>query len=256
MPTGERLVETGPQLHAAQVDVVNRFRGKEVFPEPPKALLEFVERTTEQGFTFEPYLEPTLHFTPNSKYPGQVAELSPWLIEQINRGKVLQDALTLSLQWAAMEGFQKPEYDGGKQLYENDTLAPMLEELRKRGRIEVPDWCTHVPSISRFGTSPDEIDNYIVPQFIEDTPIKDLVNKGQAKAGVPPFASLFYRGNTAHPEWGETNTWEWLANSFGDGGRLIGGYRDRGGLAGVDYRWRDDHFGNVAFRLRVAFSSK
>lgn len=256
MPAHERLVESGSQLLAAQLNIIERFRGKEEIPQPPQALLEFVEQTTEKGFSFEPYLEPVLRFTPDSKFPGQSVELSPWLIEQINRRKVSPDALTLTLQWAAMEGLQKPEYDGGKQLYENDPLAPNLERLRGRGKIEIPDWCEHIPSISRFGSSAAEINKYIVPLFVSEyTLIGDLIKSGEAKAGVPPFTPWFYRGNTAHKEWGETNTWEWLDNKFGADGRLIGGHRGVGGLAGVFYDWSGDPYDNIAFRLRVAFSS-
>lgn len=150
---------------------------------------------------------------------------------------------------------QSPEYDGGRQLYANDPLAPKIEKLRENGKIAIPGWCRHIPSISRFGTSPNEIDSLIVPVFAKLSQIKDQIKAGEIEAGTPPWAAWFYRGNTAHPEWDQTTTWEWFANNFGADGRLIGGYRDGGGLAGVDCDWRDRRDGGVGFRLRVVSSS-
>lgn len=236
--------------------IVENFFGNEAIPELPKTLVEFIERTTEQGFSFELYREPRVVFTQDSSYPGLVVKPDRWLFEEIQKGKISLDAISLSSQWAAMEGFPKPEYDGGKQLYENDPLASKLEKLRKNGKIAAPaDGCRHIPSISRFGTSPDEIASLIVPVFAGLSQIEDQIKAGKIKAGVPPWASWFYRGNTAHPEWGQTNTWEWFTNSFGAAGRLFGGYRDLGGLAGINYYWRGSGYAHIGFRLRVVSSS-
>lgn len=249
---------TLPDLEALMADqtrVLENFFGHEAMPKPPKTLVEFVERTTELGFTFEPYFEPHVVFTKDSSYPGLVVRPNPWLFALIKTGEISLDAASLSGQWAAMEGFQKPEYDYGKQLYENDPLAPELEMLRKNGKIVVPDPCRHIPSISRFGTSPDEIASLIVPVFAELSQIEELIKAGKIKAGVSPYAAWFYRGNNAHPEWGQTNTWEWLADHLGTGRRLIGGHRDYGGLARISYAWHNGHGDGIGFRLRVVFSS-
>lgn len=242
-------------LAAEQARVLENFFGYEAVSRPSKALMEFVERTTEQGFTFEPYFEPRVVFTKDSSYPGLVVKPNPWLFDQIRKGNISPDAAILSGQWAAMEGFQKPEYDGGKQLYANDPLAPELERLRNNGRIAVPEWCRHIPSISRFGTSPDEIDSLIVPVFVQLSQIEDQIKAGTIKVGVSPWASWFYRGNTAHPEWGQTNTLEWLANKFEPAHRLVGGGRGGGGLADVRSYWHGDRNGGVGFRLHVVSSS-
>lgn len=243
------------ELLSNQTGVLETFFGQEAIPEPPKALLEFVEITAELGFTFEPYFEPRVVFTQDSNYPGWVVKPNPWLFDQIRKDNISPDAVALTGQWAAMEGFAKPEYADGKQLYANDPLTGILEKLRKDKKIEVPDRCSHIPTISRFGTSPDEIDNYIVPVFTDLSQIENQIKAGNAKAGTPSYMVFNYRGNTAHPEWGQTNTSEWFANEFGDGSRLFGGGRDFGGLARVDYFWHGDHYGSVGFRLHVAFPS-
>ena len=243
------------QLVIDQTQVLESFFGHEALPKPPESLLEFIERTKELGFSFELYFEPKVTFTDDSNYPGLVVKPHPWLFEQIGKGNVEPDSASLSGQWAAMEGLQKPEYDDGKQLYENDPLAPVLEQLRIDGKIPVPDWCRHIPTISRFGISPEEIDKYVVPAFSELSGADKQITAGELVAGLSPWAAWFYRGNTIHPEWGQTNTWEWFANNFGTAHRLIGGRRDDGGLAGVHYRWRDRRRDGIGFRFRVASSS-
>ena len=237
------------QLVVDQTQILERFFGQEAIPEPPKALLEFVERTAELGFTFEPYFEPRVQFSQDSNYPGWHVKPVTWLYDQIKRGNVSPDAITLSGNWAAMEAIQKPEYDGGKQLYENDPLAPILEKLRNDGKIAVPNWCRHIPSTSRFGVSHDEITKCIVPEFATMAQIE------AEQASVPPYTTFNFRGNIAHPEWGETNTWEWFADSFEDDYRLVGGDSGRGGLADVYYDWSGNRGGRVAFRLRVVSPS-
>lgn len=246
----ERLTQTDQELLAAQVAAIEHFRGKEVFPEPPKALLEFIERTTEQGFTFEPYLEPDLTFSQDAQYPGLQVRPNPYFYDLIKRGLLPTDAVRLpGPMWAAMEAIQKPPYDGGKQLYENDPLAPILENLRKKRNIETPDWCRHIPAISRFGVSALELERYLHPLFAQNAIVEDW-QVGNS------YVAFLYRGNSAHPEWGETNTAEWFPkDKLGGGRRLIGGDSDDGGLGHVG-DWlagnRDDY---VGFRLRVVFPS-
>lgn len=239
------------QLLSDQKSALETFFGQEALPpEPPKALMEFVERANEQGFTFELYFEPNVVFTKDANYPGWRVKPDTWFWEQIREGNILADAAVLSGRWAAMEAIQKPEYDGGKQLHENDSLAPILERLRKEGKITIPDWCSLIPSTSRFGISFDEITKYVVPEFAQVTQIE------AEQAQVPPYIAFNFRGNVAHPEWGETNTWERFADSFGGGSRLVGGRRVRGGLAYVGYGWRGVRSDCVGFRLRVVSSSK
>lgn len=243
------ILHDSEALLGEQTKALETFFGHEALPEPPKALMEFIERTTEQGFTFEPYFEPRVIFTRDSNYPGLVVKPSPWFFEEIRSGNISSDAASLSGQWTAMEAMQKPDYDGGQQLYENDLLASILERLRKDGKIAVPDWCQHIPAVSRFGVSWDEIAKYIVPQFA------DLAHIDSRQVGLPSYIAFNFRGNAFHPEWGETNTWEWFADSFRGAYRLFGGCSDYGGLANVHYRWSADRHDDLGFRSRVDFSS-
>lgn len=64
-------------------------------------------------------------------------------------------------------------------------------------------------------------------------------------------------GNRAHPEWGKTNTSEWLRDKvFAARGRLGGGDSDVGGLARVLGWDASDRDGSVGFRLQVRYPSQ
>jgi len=238
------------QLHAQQIETRNRFFGKEILPEPPMELTEFIERTCKLGFTFEPYLSPGKHFSSDSDYPGWVVRPQAWFFDQIKRGNISPDSVRLPLQWAAMETIERPSYDRGGQLYENDALASILEDLRKGGKIAVPDWCKHIPSVSRFGVSADEISGPVASRFAE------VVKVNAVNVDAPTYMAFNYLGNIAHPEFGQANTAEWFVNIFARGYRLIGGNSDNDGLAGVGCDSSDGHRGDLGFRLLVAFPPK
>lgn len=156
--------------------------------------------------------------------------------------------MRLPLQWAAMETIARPNYNDGIQLLENDALASVLEDLRKAGRIDIPDWCKHIPPVSRFGVSPQEVGGPIAARVAE------IGKVDKQNVDVPTYAAFNYFGNLAHPEFGETDTWEVLADALRDGGCLIGGCRGIGGLSCVDWHPRDRR-GDLAFRFRVVFPS-
>jgi hypothetical protein len=50
---------------------------------------------------------------------------------------------------------------------------------------------------------------------------------------LPKYLEFNLLGNLHHPEWGETNTWEWFEDEIKGGDRLDGGNSSYGGLAGV-----------------------
>lgn len=247
----ERPAETGQELFDAQLAIIRRFCGREVFPEPPKALLEFIKWTTEQGFTFEPYLEPDLTFSQDAQYPGLQVRPNPYFYDLIEEGLLPPEAMRLlGPMWAAMEGFPKPNYDNGRQLCGKDPLANILEDLRRKRNIEVPDLCKHVPPFSRFAISALELEHYIHPLFAQNA-------KVEKKQVGNSYAAFLYRGNTAHPEWGETNTFEWFPkDEFRGGNRLIGGDSALGGLGCVGDWHAGHHDDFVGFRLRVVFPSQ
>src|SRR3990167_8916288 len=155
------------QLLAEQTSALEAFFGEEALPQPPKELMEFLERIHDLGFSFEPYLKRDIVLAQDSEFPGWKVKPNSWLWEQINAGKVSPDAVRLKIGWAAMETIVRPNYDGGKQLHENDPLAPILEDLRKAGHIVVPDYVEHVPSVSRFAVSALEVEGPVIARFAQ-----------------------------------------------------------------------------------------
>lgn len=246
----ERLALTGRELLATQSEALDRFFGNEALPEPRKEHFEFIERTQEMGFSFKLFLEPNRIFTQDADFPGWLIRPNPYFWSLIKSGRLSSDAARLSLGWVALETVQKPPYDGGQQLYYDgiDPLGPVLEDLRKKGKIKIPDWCKHVPSISRFGISPLEIEGTILNSAAELMRAR--------KVEQSPYMLFNFVGNLAYPEWGQTNTSEWFADKTGDGFRLLGGLSNRGGLACV-VDWDPGlHNGHVGFRLLVRFPSQ
>ena len=66
------------------------------------------------------------------------------------------------------------------------------------------------------------------------------------------FNLLHEKHGQAHlPNLGLTNSWEWCNNSYESDGRLIVGCSGGGGLAAVDWGWRDVPFDYIGFRVLV-----
>jgi hypothetical protein len=130
-------------------------------------------------------------------------------------------------------------------MYKEDILAPVLEDLRKRKIVtdfEVKG--------SRFRISWDELQKPEVKEAIAAA-----MDVSPESLRLPRAIEWNFLGNAYHPEWGETNTWEWFDDSYQKGqGRLYGGYSEFGGLSNV--YWDDPGVRRVdlGFRLQVVFS--
>lgn len=228
------------------------FFGQEVdVPNPPQELSAALIRAQEIGWTqAEAHFLPKIELKQNSNFPGWTVKPEQWYWEQIKERKVEKGAASLEGIWMIVDGSQKPQYKDGKQMYENDPFAATLAQLRKEGKIEVPDWCKHIPEGSRFGISHDEIRKHVNPA------IATLLGVQPEQVSLPKAIEFNVLGNLAHPEWGKTNVWEWMNEKFGGASRLIGGCSDGGGLANVGCRTAGDHGGSIGFRPRIAFSPK
>ena len=84
----------------------------------------------------------------------------------------------------------------------------------------------------------------------------EILGVDKERIRVPKEIEFNIVGNLHHPEWGETNTSEWLYDTFEGGHRLLGGYSDGGGLADVDGCRPDDHLDDIGFRLLAEFPQK
>lgn len=182
------------------------------------------------------------------KYP-----LSSALYGWIREKSVDADADTLPGQWIIWDATKRPRYNEGRQMYpDTKRFKQLLASLREiEDGIEVPRAYAYVPKESRFAISHDEIDGN--RNLVAGKIAKILALQEGEVISTPTSAVFNYIGNLAHPELGKVDTSEWFRNSFGHGGRLVGGHSLFGGLSDVD-RWRsDDRAGGIGFRLQVSF---
>ncbi len=238
LPRPEELVEAGARA----------WNSKEI-PTPPDQLFDVLARAQQEGFrTFIPRYYAPVEYNKRSKFPGEGKKLEDWFWTQIGNGNIDKDAATLKGGWVLLDSSRKliygEEYEAG-----GNRLGLILQELRKSGNIKVPDWCKDIPAYSRFGVSWDEIDTHVAPE------VANILGVDRAQVGVPREIEFNVAGNVFHPEWGKTNTWEWMADRFGHGSRLIGGHSDLGGLSHVRDHSSGDHYDSLGFRLQIAFPS-
>lgn len=228
------------------------FFGQEVdVPNPPQELSAALIRAQEIGWTqAEAHFLPKMELKQNLNFPGWTVKPEQWYWNKIKEKKVDKNAAALEGIWVIVDGSQKPQYKDGKQMYENDPFAATLAQFRKEGKIQVPDWYRNIPANSRFGISNDELQNHVNPA------IANLLGVQPEQVRLPKAIEFNVLGNFAHPEWGKTNTWEWFADKFEGGFRLVGGGSVRGGLAFVDCDASGGHFDSVGFRPLVAFPPK
>lgn len=248
--TGIEDLPTGEQLVSSEDGILNR--RKIEIPRPPQDLLDVQASLVEKGISiFEAHFLPDVALEQNSQFPGWQIKPENWFWQNIKEGKILGDPAKLPGMWILIDGTPKPNYDRGLQMYPNDPHAPILSDLRGLGKITVPDHVRNVPEASRFGVSLEEIKAEVVPRVAEE-----LLGIDAGRIRVPKEIEFNVIGNLHHPEWGQTNTWEWLHDNFGDDDRLIGGSSDYGGLAHVDDYWPGHHYGLLGFRLLAEFPQK
>lgn len=245
------ILPTSEQLVASESEAWKQFLGNEInIPETPQQLFEAARLAIEHGITsFEAHFLPKLELKQNSKFPGWHTKPEEWYWQKIKEGKVAKNAARLSGAWILVDGTQKPNYDDGKQLYENDGFGQILLRLREEGRIEVPSSYSHVPRTSRFAVTPIERETHF------NQALAEVLNIGKEKVRITREIEFNIIGNIHHPEWGQTNTLEWFDDIFGDGYRLYGGDSGDGGLAGVRYDGRVGRDGGIGFRPLAVFSS-
>lgn len=201
-----------------------------------------------------PFYLPRRRLDKDVSFPGLKYPLGPWLYDQIRAGMVAADADWLPEGWMLLDLTERPGYDDGKQMYpDTPRFKEILADLRKGGRVAVPDSYRHVQKDSRFALSPEEVDGEKAAVAKE---IAAVLGTKPEQVATPLYVVFNYIGNLTHPEFGQVNTAEWLKDNFGRGARLRGGDSVVGGLSDVD-DWpsfgRND---NIGFRLQVSSPAK
>ena len=170
----------------------------------------------------------------------------PNYAQYLDAQKIPDNITTLQGGWMLVDTRDKPGYNNGTQMYEDDFLGPTIAELRAKGIIAPYEKNLQ----SRFNVSPEELEK---PEVIQ----------AFAKAyGLPPNQLFLQRsmefnliGNMTNQQWDTTNTSEWFGDRYDAGqSRLLGGFSDNGGLSYVGWYHRDDRNSFVGFRLLGRFS--
>lgn len=246
LPTPEQFIKKEQE----QLEQKGFSRSNVDFPstEHLDKVFEVWHRAIELGF-----IRMSAHIIPghdleNIDLPRGWVRLDKWYRQQIDK-TIDKDAAILKPAYVLIDTTPKPNYEGGRQLYPNDSFGPMMSLLREEGKIEVPNDYKHVPETSRFAVMPIERETHF------DTAFAQTLKVDPSKVRVPTAAENNFIGNVWHPELGQKNTWEWYADVFETDCRLIGGSRDDGGLAAVFCDWRGARLDDVGFRPLVVFSS-
>lgn len=212
---------------------------------------EISKTWAEKGITNFDFFRFSAHeFKRDENYHGWSTKPQSRFWENVEKGRISSDSTKLEEMLIAVDRTQKPDYNRGRQLYPNDPFGELLKNLRQEGKIEVPRDLRHIPETSRFGISPDELVKHVLPE------IAKMLEVDASQVRLPREIEFNVIGNRSHPEWGNTNTWEWMQAKFEDGRRLIGGDSDYGGLTDVYDHWSDHHGDSIGFRPLVVVSPK
>ena len=227
-----------------EAESLNAFFGHDVeIPALPDEITpERYEKWKEMGFELH-YL-PSEEMKGEANFPGWKKKPRDRFYERLQAKEIPADAATLPAAWILTDTREKPQYDNGKQMYKEDVLAPVLEDLRKKKIIadfEVKG--------SRFRISWDELNKPEVKQAIAEA-----MDVPEEYLRPPRAIEWNFIGNAYHPEWGDTNTWEWFNDPYMKGrGRLVGGYSGLSGLSSVDWIDPGARYDGLGFRLQVVF---
>lgn len=236
------------ELVTREQEKLREFFGKkiEVPSLPDEITPEKYELWKELGFDLH-YL-PDEDLVKDRDLPGWEKKPKDWFYDQISEGKISADAVKLTNAWVLTDSREKPQYDNGNQMYENDDkIGNVLKKLRQQGMIE-----NHKKADSRFNISWDELNRVGVKAALAK-----LLGVDPENLRLPRAIEWNYLGNAFHKEWGETNAWEWFEDSYDKSQtRLIGGLSDFGVLSNMNRFTPDDRAGNLGFRPLVVFSSK
>jgi len=246
------------QLVEREHEALRAFFGKEVRVfTPPSELFETLKVAEVEGFgkILEPIYFPAVKFKQADKYPGWKVKPGEWYWDEVRDGNLKKNAAKLEGYWGLFDESRRPNYDGGRQMFAGDPLAPMLSQARKEGRIIVSVFQESVPEGSRFAVTSDEKEQIVFPQLAKILRLTESV----AIVRGPTEMEFNFAGNLRYPYLGEADTSEQLDDRH-IGWRLLGGCSEMGGLAYVYSNWRnwgfDDRWDTVAFRPLVVFSPK
>lgn len=216
---GELL--TPSQLVEKEHEAAKEFFGKALLLpvlKPPPLLLETQKRLYEdKGVTcFEPFYSPGVLFRREDEFPGWKEKPieSYWdYIDDYYPVYPNRNAAQMKRYWGLVDTSVRPDFiDGATQMFKNDPLGPLLEELREK--VDIPSMDDVIPKSSRFGITPYIQDTHVFPRLAREWNLVDLT--GNPKATVERLTGIEfnYLGNLRYQYFGQTTTSEWFQDSF------------------------------------------
>lgn len=192
----------------AQPGIKTFSRDQIIIPETqiPQEVLNILHRAEKAGIkSLEPYHLSGITLTKDSDVEGWIEKPGDFYWNQILKGNISQDAATLPDSWVLVDGTQKPYRKNGKQMYKNDPFRSLLKKLRKDKKIGI---MRGIPNASRFGISRDNLNQVVLPE------IAKLLEIPESWARLLKLIEFNIIGNLKHPEWGETDTYEWFNDTL------------------------------------------
>ncbi len=210
---------------------------------------EVVARWSELGL--EPHFLPQVTMSSGEDFPGWKIKLDGgdnWYYEQVDEqrivlcqanGDLTPETLVLNGITVLIDTRMKPEFNGGKQMFENDNLFnSVMRELREREKIAS---FTQGNPPSRFGTSSIEWEEYIRPSLAKHIGLEVSQIRLERAVEANVISQLYPYMPRALD--GGTNTWLWCEEYFIDSSRrLLGGGLSGGGLSAVRARGSDSRW--------------
>ena len=214
-------------------------------PLPREITPERIKNWERMGFELH-YLPP-IDMTEDADFPGWGKKPKHWFYKEIAAGRIAKYTTMLPGAWVLVDGRQKPDY-ADDAMYDHDPLAPVLEDLNRRGVISQSNYDgTKLDPRSRFGLSPAD---FTKPEVMNAFAKALDLKPGQASLTETIVWNVL--ANIHHPEWGTTDTSEWQKETRGSGGRLVSGGSDLGGASDVLWHGRPSEY--VGFRPLGRFS--
>lgn len=248
-------------LRAGEQRILSDFFGREInVPPPPDELLLALRKASQIGWIHAtPHYLPPISLNIDSKIPnwtqrpGQGSPEGVGFWEDIKNGRLDPSAQTIGGGWMIVDETPKPEYNEGRQMYENDPFAPLLTQLREEQHITVTGATEHIPNGSRYGISYEELVGRV---YLEIGNMMGVDSVGLDTWVRSLFAIEFNILNSIHnPHFGKNSTTaEWLIDTWqedsGEPSRLCAGALD------ITYFPHQDQYGRtdiLGFRPIIEF---
>jgi hypothetical protein len=233
---------------------------------PSQTFLAYLERKKAEqdrniGIVYWPGKD--VEFKKDSNYPGWHVKLDEWYSKNRANGKIPENHVNNQNQWIVIDTTRAPDKRSGNQEYlqqysDGDpfNLKEIIYNLRRN--CTIPGWDEYEGEYrgmqypdSRYSLSWDNINESVLPSIAEEERVE------RASVLLPTYEQFNVLGNMYYPEWGQTQTLEWLNHKIGPNRSLAGGNSKFGGLGYIATYLSDDiRHSFIGFRPMIAFPSK